>query len=217
MADKFPNAETIGNDIAATQPPYVPPNCIFEIEDVEADWPYPPDHFDFIHGREFLYSIRNWPRLISQAHEALKPGGWLQLACTVPEVRCDDDTIPGKSAMKEAADMFIEMGARMGTSPLEARKWKQNLIDAGYVNVEEVVLKIPTSPWPRDSRLRSVGAIERAMLSEGLHAMMLRGWTQILGRKIEDLAVFTELAVRELRDTSIHIYCDFHVAYGQKP
>lgn len=37
MADKYPSAEILGVDIGATQPSYVPPNCTFEIEDVEED------------------------------------------------------------------------------------------------------------------------------------------------------------------------------------
>jgi SAM-dependent methyltransferase len=63
MADKYP-AEILGVDIAATQPPFVPPNCQFEIDDVEEDWPYRSDQFDFIHGRDLMTAVRDWYELL---------------------------------------------------------------------------------------------------------------------------------------------------------
>jgi trans-aconitate methyltransferase len=59
IADKFPNAEVLGVDIVATQPPLVPPNCIFEIDDVEEDWSYRTAHFNFIHGRDLMTAVRD--------------------------------------------------------------------------------------------------------------------------------------------------------------
>ncbi|KAE8862041.1 hypothetical protein PTNB73_07595 [Pyrenophora teres f. teres] len=98
MADKYPLANILGVDIAATQPAFVPPNCTFEIDDIEEDWPYRPDHFDFIHGRDLMTAVRDWPRLIQQAYAHLKPGGWIQLASTIPGALSDDNTIPPTAA-----------------------------------------------------------------------------------------------------------------------
>ena len=150
MADKFPNAEIVGNDIAATQPSFVPPNCIFEIEDAEDDWPYPAQSFDYVHVRELLYAIRDYPRLIAQAYNITRPGGWVELAMTVPDVYSDDDSLPPNSAIKEAGAVFLEIGEKMGAPPTAARKWKSQLADAGFVNIHDTVLKIPTSPWPKE-------------------------------------------------------------------
>lgn len=108
MADKY-QAEILGVDIAATQPPFVPPNCQFEIDDVEEDWPYRPNHFDFIHGRDLMTAVRDWPRLIAQAHTHLKPGGWLQLSCTIPDIHSDDNTLPANSGYKHAGDLYFDM------------------------------------------------------------------------------------------------------------
>jgi 2-polyprenyl-3-methyl-5-hydroxy-6-metoxy-1,4-benzoquinol methylase len=40
MADKYPGAQVLGIDIAAVQPRWVPPNCLFEIEDAEDEWTF---------------------------------------------------------------------------------------------------------------------------------------------------------------------------------
>jgi len=45
----------------------VPPNIRFEIDDVENEWLYEPDEFDFIHIRMIFGSITDWPKLFRQA------------------------------------------------------------------------------------------------------------------------------------------------------
>jgi trans-aconitate methyltransferase len=80
MAEKYPSAVIIGVDTAAVQPEMVPQNLQFEIDDVENEWVYGHNSCDFIHARELVLSIRDWPRLIRQSFDRLKPGGYLQLA-----------------------------------------------------------------------------------------------------------------------------------------
>ncbi|CAO2657158.1 Nn.00g032840.m01.CDS01 [Neocucurbitaria sp. VM-36] len=218
MADKYPNAEVIGVDIAATQPPFVPPNCIFEIDDVEEDWPYRPAHFDFIHGRDLMTAVRDWPRLLQQAYTHLKPGGWIQLASTIPGALTDDDSIPPNSGYVESGRLYFEIAAKMG-APLDApRGWAEQMRNVGFKNVQDEVYKLPMGPWPRSKRLRTVGKLEQIMILEGgFEAYMLRGYTQVLGGRAEDLQIILALAKREVRDPNVHTYVQFHITYGQKP
>ncbi|KAF5844117.1 hypothetical protein GGP41_010165 [Bipolaris sorokiniana] len=218
MADKYPNAEILGVDIAATQPSFVPPNCLFEIDDVEEDWPYRPAHFDFIHGRDLMTAIRDWPRVIAQAYAHLKPGGWIQLASTIPGPLTDDNTIPENSGYVETARVYFEIAEKMGAPLAAPRDWNAQMKEAGFINVQDEVYKLPMGPWPRSKRLRTVGKLEQIMILEGgFEAYMLRGYTQVLGGKVEDLQIILALAKREVRDPSIHTYVQFHITYGQKP
>ncbi|KAH7402917.1 S-adenosyl-L-methionine-dependent methyltransferase [Pyrenochaeta sp. MPI-SDFR-AT-0127] len=218
MADKYPNAEVLGVDIAATQPAFVPPNCLFEIDDVEEDWPYRPAHFDFIHGRDLMTAVRDWSRLIEQAYTHLKPGGWIQLASTIPGALTDDDSIPPNSGYVESGRLYAEIAEKMG-APLDApRSWAEQMRVAGFRNVQDEVFKLPMGPWPRSKRLRTVGRLEQIMILEGgFEAYMLRGYTQVLGRRAEDLQIILALAKREVRDPNVHTYVQFHITYGQKP
>jgi hypothetical protein len=70
MADKFPTARVLGVNLAMTQPSWVPPNCEFEIDDVEDDGAYGTNKFDFIHARHLLFAVRNWDRLVEQSFVA---------------------------------------------------------------------------------------------------------------------------------------------------
>jgi trans-aconitate methyltransferase len=68
FAELYPSAEVIGVDISATMPTMVPPNCKFEIDDVEDEWTY-NFPFDYIHSRYMAGSIKDWPRLMNQCFE----------------------------------------------------------------------------------------------------------------------------------------------------
>src|SRR5207248_6487510 len=81
VSDAFPSAAVVGVDIAPIQPMWMPINCRFELDDVEDMWTFRERKFDFIHARDLIQNIRDWRKLVGQAHRSLKPGGWLELAC----------------------------------------------------------------------------------------------------------------------------------------
>jgi hypothetical protein len=45
----------------------VPPNVRFIVDDVEDEWGYEDDPFDFIHGRHLPAVVKDMPRLIEQS------------------------------------------------------------------------------------------------------------------------------------------------------
>ena len=69
FADTFPAAVVIGTDLSSIQPGRVPPNCRFEIDDAEDDWTWDEESFDYIHNRNFVCAIREWPKLVQQAYQ----------------------------------------------------------------------------------------------------------------------------------------------------
>lgn len=160
MADRHPTAEVLGVDIAPMQPQWVPPNCSFEIDDVESDWLYRFDHFDFIHAREFLLAIRDWPKLMRQSFDHLKPGGWLELSCSMPEPGSDDNTIPENSAWVQFTAVFFKIGEAIGASGHAPKLWKSQLEAQGFEDVHEYIFKIPCNSWAKDKRLKNIGALE---------------------------------------------------------
>lgn len=68
-ADMFPGSSVTGTDLSAIQPEWVPPNCSFEIDDAEAEWTWDEATFDYIHNRNFVCAIRDWPKLIRQCFQ----------------------------------------------------------------------------------------------------------------------------------------------------
>jgi hypothetical protein len=217
MADKYPTAEVIGVDIANVQPQWLPPNCAFEIDDVERDWIYRPDSFDFIHGREFLLAIRDWSKLIKQSYDHLKPGGWLELSSTLPDAGSDDDTIPENSAWVQFTQVFFEIGEIIGASGHAPKTWKAKMLEQGFEDVHEHIFKVPCNAWPKDQRYKNIGALELANLDRGAEAILIRGMTGVLGKTKEEAQVLFAKARQESRDLRMHGYIRFYCVYGRKP
>ncbi|KAJ6436997.1 PRO41 protein [Purpureocillium lavendulum] len=177
MADEFPSAEVIGTDISPIQPPMVPPNCIFHIDDAQLEWTYRPGSFDFVHIRGLYGSIRSWEELYCQTYSALRPGGWIEnteisihVQSDAQEVRDNPDHIFWRWAnvLWEGADR-IKKTLRIaddGKMPMLAR-------GAGFVTVKESRYKVPIGSWSRDPKMKEIGAYNLAFLDESLEGFAL--------------------------------------------
>ena len=49
FADEDPSAEVTGVEISPIQPDFVPPNCRFEVDDINKPWTFDRDYFDYVH------------------------------------------------------------------------------------------------------------------------------------------------------------------------
>ena len=47
----------------------VPDNVRFEISDIESDWEYKENSFDYIHSKYMLGSITDWEAMIQRAYQ----------------------------------------------------------------------------------------------------------------------------------------------------
>ena len=205
-ADNYTSAVVTGVDVAPVQPNWVPPNCQFEVLDIEDDWIFAKSSFDFVHARELIMSVRNWDRVFEQALEHLKPGGYFEVGGSYPVPTSDDHSIPEPSYLKEAEKLFSDMGKVMGT-PMDApTMWREKMERAGFVDVKETIFKVPQGVWPKDKTLKKIGAFENLSLTVGLEAYLMRGYTQILGGRSEELQAIVAKAKGELRDPKMHSY-----------
>lgn len=111
----------------------------------------------------------------------------------------------------------------MGFDMLIARKFKQLLIDAGFVDVTEEVFEVPWGGWPKDTRLKTIGVWhlggssmntdERSgvclrwieQLRMGLQGIAMALLTRSLGWSAAEVEVFLVGLRKELNDKSLHI------------
>ncbi|KAM5354448.1 hypothetical protein ACJ41O_001097 [Fusarium nematophilum] len=235
MAEKHPSARVIGVDTTLVQPNIVPPNLTFEassaatlfvvipvltppqIDDIEHDWLWGEATFDFIHARELIMAVRDWPRLMSQAYTHLKPGSYFQLSGSVPDFRSDDGTLPPDSAYVEMGKIYFDMSERVGLSGWEPTRWREHLENAGFEDVVEKVLRIPTNPWPRDKHLKEIGAFELHHFRETIANVFARGYEQILGGDPDYFQVLLAKARQEVLNPNMHSWVPFYVVYGRRP
>ncbi|KAK5657918.1 hypothetical protein OQA88_2467 [Cercophora sp. LCS_1] len=93
VADEYPEADVLGIDLSPIQPNKIPHNLRFMVNDAESKWFHRPNTFNYIHIRHMTSSIKDWPRLLSQAYKALKPGGWVEIQDLRFVLKCDDGTL----------------------------------------------------------------------------------------------------------------------------
>lgn len=143
VADEFPSAEVIGTDLSPIQPTWVAPNCSFIVDNAEATWPYvPAASFDLIHWRVLAGSIQDWPALYREAYKHVKPGGWIEAQEHETQVASDDGTAEEATELRNWLDSVVEASEKFGKTLNVAKKQKQWMIDAGFVDVKDDIYKV---------------------------------------------------------------------------
>ena len=210
VADAYPSTEVIGTDISPIQPSWVPPNCIFHIEDAQLEWTYPPATFDFVHMRALYGSISDWGALYRQAYKALVPGGWIEdleftitLYSDIPSVRDDPDHI-----FKRWARVFFEASDRMGrTLRIGMDGTMRTLMqEAGFVGVVEKTYHVPSCGWSSDPRMRKIGMYNLAFLEQSAEGFALFLLREIMGWEYAEVQLFVMEMRKAIRDPKIRPY-----------
>ncbi|KAJ5971211.1 Cytochrome P450 E-class group I [Penicillium vulpinum] len=143
FADSFPSAEVTGTDLSPIQPSWVPPNLRFVVDDAESQWLYSPSKpFDFIHARDLGGAIADWPRLICQSYEHLRPGGWIELQEFEVMLRSDDNSISLAPALCEFLDRLTQASEAFHRPMNIAEGHRQRLVEAGFEDVRDEVYKV---------------------------------------------------------------------------
>ncbi|KAK1983159.1 methyltransferase domain-containing protein [Colletotrichum cereale] len=215
-ADNHPEATVIGVDLSPIQPDFVPPNCSFEVDDIEQEWTW-SEPFDFIFFRSMIGSFASWPDMIAKAYENLEPGGYLELQDNMFPLRCQDGTMSDDFIPYKWTNLVIEGADKTGRSLTVAASFKQMLKDAGFIDVEERREIWPFNPWPKDKRLKSLGAWSQASALMGIDAVSMGLFTRVLDWSPEETTVFCAEVRNAHKKMGVHAYYDVYAAWGRKP
>ncbi|KAI5845283.1 S-adenosyl-L-methionine-dependent methyltransferase [Morchella snyderi] len=217
MADKFPSARIIGNDLSPIQPEWVPPNLQFEIDDFTKEWAHQPNSFDFVHARALYGSIGDWPQFISRAYEVTKPGGWFESVETTVEHLSDDNSIPKDSVVLEWGRNYKIAEEKIGKSFTLEYKIKPWMEEQGFINVVEKEYKVPVGPWPLDKHLKEIGKYNLLNMLEAAEGFTMAIYTRVLGWDPVEVHALLGQVRAEYLNRKVHGYYRLFVVYGQKP
>ncbi|TDZ22858.1 Secondary metabolism regulator LAE1 [Colletotrichum orbiculare MAFF 240422] len=217
MGDEYPEADVTGIDLSPIQPPYLPPNVSFIVDDAEEEWLYPDDSIDYVHVRNMGGAIKNWTKLLEQAYRVLKPGGWIELQEMNWSFQCDDDTMGPDYALTKMMKLLWEAMGKFGIKEGVVESNPARLTDAGFQNQVHDIKKVPVGEWPKDPDLRRIGAYCKAVLYDGLHGVCVGPFTRGLGWTPMEVEVFLIDVRKDLLKTSIHSHVFYHSLAGQKP
>ncbi|KAL8931488.1 MAG: hypothetical protein Q9211_006928, partial [Gyalolechia sp. 1 TL-2023] len=207
MAEQYPDAQVIGTDLSPIQPQWLPQNVRFEIDDCEAKyWTWPEDHFDYIHSRYMIASIGNWASLLRKAYKHTKPGGYFELQELDPRFTSDDSTLSPTSSLVYWSKVIIEASASYNRPIPRYTDYVPWFEKAGFVDIQQVLLKCPMNPWPKNKILKEAGRFQLLAHIDGLEGVSLGLLTRGLNWKAEEVKVLMAKIRPELKDRGIHSY-----------
>ncbi|KAJ4106121.1 hypothetical protein QSH57_014374 [Fusarium oxysporum f. sp. vasinfectum] len=216
FADEHPSAEVIGNDLSPIQPEWNPPNCTFEVDDYEDEWLYRTE-FDFIHARELEACVGDEDLLLQRAFRHIRSNGYVELQGVDARFESDDGTLDKGPNAKLWMKHLIEACAKFGKPVDCADKWKDRLIKAGFVDVQQEVRKLPIGPWPKDPKLKELGRYQAIQESKVIDSYTPKLFEYALGWSADEIQVLMAQVKNELRDPAIHLYLPVYFVWGRKP
>jgi hypothetical protein len=125
-----------------------------------------------------------------------------------PKLMCDDGSTPEDSGLMAFSRLSLEASDICGFPLGAAEEYKTHLEAAGFVDVVERRFKVPSSPWPKDQRLKLIGAFELHNLIAGLSGMSLRMFSKAFGWSQERTEVYLIKVRRDMKNLNYHTYWD---------
>ncbi|KAL1997304.1 hypothetical protein VTN49DRAFT_5939 [Thermomyces lanuginosus] len=217
FADQHPQAEVIGCDLSPTQPTVIPPNLKFLVDDIESEWAYESDPFDFIHARNLTVSIKDFGKLLKQCYQSVKPGGLVEFQDWDGYPLSPDGSLDG-TGLQQYYDVVYGAFEEAGYEVRPGVKLEQWFKEAGFVNIHVEKFVIPYGIWPKDPHLKTVGAWNKAQAeANGYEGFALAALTRHKKWTKEEVIVLASKARADGQNRDIHAMFDFYVVYGQRP
>ncbi|KAK0710944.1 S-adenosyl-L-methionine-dependent methyltransferase [Lasiosphaeris hirsuta] len=180
MAEKYPECEVFGTDIAPIQPTQqVPFNIEFHIENAEDEWIRPVDTVDLVHIRDMAGAFSDWDFIYKQAFECIRPGGWIEVL-DFDDFYSDQNFMsffPPDSVAHVIIPGILEAHDKLGRSRGIGHMKRQRLIDAGYVDVNDATYDLGIGTRENSS----YGKFWLFAVVTGIEAICLRPLTKYLG------------------------------------
>lgn len=147
------------------------------MDDIESDWAYVDDPFDFIHARFLCVSIKDFGKLLKECYRyvigtlsgfppsefltenrSTKPGGWVEFQDLDGYPYSEDGSYKGTGLERYYTEVYgaFEMA---GYEVRPGPKLEQWFKDAGFVNVHVEKFLIPHGVWPKDKHLVSLSCL----------------------------------------------------------
>ncbi|KAI1845173.1 hypothetical protein JX266_008720 [Neoarthrinium moseri] len=207
-AEKNPDCLVTGTDLCLIQAPPNTSNCIFILENSETqEWAFPYT-FDYIHIRNVGPCFDDIRTVLRKSYEFMTPGGWIELQDGDWQPKSIDGSLEG-TALQRWFGMVIKAGQRMGRDMLKAPQFKDNLLQSGFVDVQENVYQIPGSAWARGGEAKRLGRYVTTVwldIVDSYHKFLLAA-----GHSLAEVDELVPAVKRDLLDLRIHWYLETSV------
>ncbi|KFY05779.1 hypothetical protein V491_09025, partial [Pseudogymnoascus sp. VKM F-3775] len=224
VADNFPGLTVHGVDLYPPPVTWVPPNCVFEVDDITQEWTW-RNKFDLIHLRLLLGAFKQeeWAQLYRRCYDNLQPGGWIEQVELDVRVMSDDGSLKPDSLLAGWGQTFLDCASHAGR-PLDTQlTMRDSIAAAGFTEIHEKLYKCPIGEWPKHPVYKDAGRVNAVHWKSGLE-----GWAMWLLTKhgrpapwsADEVRVYVAKVRRELTEgaaTGLHIYHFTRRVWARKP
>lgn len=96
-----------------------------------------------------LAGIHDWSKYFKQTWGNLKPGGWMEVQEVLYPICSAEDRVPHDSALWKFSQYAVEAA---GIDMTIAPRFKELLMDQGFVNIRSEPIKWAVGTWPKGKR-----------------------------------------------------------------
>lgn len=128
-------------------------------------------------------------QIIQRAFDHLKPGGWLecQELNTLPV--CDDGSMTDDYKLLQWARDMDDASRAADRQLVIGDDIKRWLEEVGFVDVQQMVLKLPIGGWAKEPRLKHLGMLWQRNISGGLSGLSVGLLHRFGGKTTEQVEV----------------------------
>ncbi|KIM24059.1 hypothetical protein M408DRAFT_331978 [Serendipita vermifera MAFF 305830] len=193
MAKEFPWADVVGVDLALCplEPENVPPNCRFEMDNLNLGLSHYENQFDVVHLRFVGSGLKDFPQRMKDVHATLKPGGvvlWVDVDYSLyftPEFRYIPFALDANDPVGAWGQRSLAEMRRACTIVGSDIHGMEDALDNGLWNNEQIdpetcktgSLYLPIGPWATHEdpaitqKLRYIGALMRTDAINGMKSI----------------------------------------------
>ncbi|KAJ4988140.1 regulator of secondary metabolism (methyltransferase domain-containing protein) [Stagonosporopsis vannaccii] len=212
--------QVLGLDLVNIQPERIPPNLRFRVpRDYESPWSLGEDSWDLIHLRMACGSVTSWPELYQKVFAHLKPGsGWIEHVEIDMQPRCDDGTLDPKGKLVQWYGYLADATWRVSRPIAYDHRTRQNLQAAGFIDIQETVIRVPYNSWPNDPHQKDIGRWYNLGITEGLDALSFAPLTRVYQWDLNaHVRPLLDGVKKEICNRKIHAYNNIHIWTARRP
>ena len=100
-------------------------------------------------------AIRDWPKLVGQAYQHTKPGGWAEFQDFDVDYYAEAGGLAEGAVVDSWGKTWVKAAAESGLDSLPGHKLEGWMRNAGFQNMRVEKFRCPVGPWPKDKHLVS--------------------------------------------------------------
>ncbi|KAK3335157.1 sam dependent methyltransferase [Cercophora scortea] len=211
FASRYPASAVVGVDLYEPALSPTPSNLQFRVTDVEKNWDLPENAFDIIHGRMFLFLLKDPHAVLKRCFASLKPGGFVEFQEMQHPYQTDEAEV---TPTLRFSRLRVEAAAKCGFDRSVVESLDEALREAGFTDIKISKFRFPIGPWMDEKRMKLVGEKYLQCLRWGMVGLSKVVLIKGLGWKEERVVEACEEVVADLGKGKV--YAPIRVAVARK-